>query len=365
MVACSNAECLTEWFHYECVGLTQETVPEGDWYCLDCKKEEDMIDAMTSLGEVKDAQEKLQVEMEKIKLRQMRSSILREKKEILKEGARPKTIAQKPVWDSRHQPLAADTTSSSKQKMSLHRLLHEVGDAEFEEDGFLSGMPEFGGKKLKSGYYAKASTDILYPQKWPQTGLRMEYARLDLSFSQLTCNTMVAGEIETIIAAINAGGVSEEVMGRLAFLKLLMYFEPDIDFKYIKTWYFDFVRAIERGEKTWSDDPMKTGEQILSQARLKEREKRHFIKSPAPASSSTARTSAGGAPLEKPEVWYCPRYQRSECSEPSPHMMMLRGDMREVHHVCASCLLKSRKQLVHPDGTPACPYAQEPRQNRE
>ena len=35
MVACDNFDCEFGWFHFECVGLTEE--PEGDWYCGNCK----------------------------------------------------------------------------------------------------------------------------------------------------------------------------------------------------------------------------------------------------------------------------------------------------------------------------------------
>jgi len=34
MVGCDNADCKTEWFHFECVGLTHP--PKGKWYCPDC-----------------------------------------------------------------------------------------------------------------------------------------------------------------------------------------------------------------------------------------------------------------------------------------------------------------------------------------
>lgn len=34
MVACDNPDCPREWFHFECVGLTQ--APKGKWYCPDC-----------------------------------------------------------------------------------------------------------------------------------------------------------------------------------------------------------------------------------------------------------------------------------------------------------------------------------------
>lgn len=34
MVACDNAQCKIEWFHFECVGLLAK--PEGKWYCAKC-----------------------------------------------------------------------------------------------------------------------------------------------------------------------------------------------------------------------------------------------------------------------------------------------------------------------------------------
>ena len=35
MIACDAPECSYEWFHYDCVGLTEE--PSGDWFCPDCR----------------------------------------------------------------------------------------------------------------------------------------------------------------------------------------------------------------------------------------------------------------------------------------------------------------------------------------
>ena len=30
--------CKIEWYHYECVGLTEETVPDGSWHCPTCRE---------------------------------------------------------------------------------------------------------------------------------------------------------------------------------------------------------------------------------------------------------------------------------------------------------------------------------------
>jgi hypothetical protein len=36
MVGCDNEDCEIEWFHYDCVGLTEKP-PEGtQWFCPQC-----------------------------------------------------------------------------------------------------------------------------------------------------------------------------------------------------------------------------------------------------------------------------------------------------------------------------------------
>jgi hypothetical protein len=40
MIAC-DANCARQWFHFACVGLTADTVPEGAWYCEECAVEEE------------------------------------------------------------------------------------------------------------------------------------------------------------------------------------------------------------------------------------------------------------------------------------------------------------------------------------
>lgn len=36
MIACDNEDCLIEWFHFPCVGLSKH--PKKQWYCRDCSK---------------------------------------------------------------------------------------------------------------------------------------------------------------------------------------------------------------------------------------------------------------------------------------------------------------------------------------
>lgn len=38
MIQCANGErfCFKEWYHLECIGMEEDDVPEGDWYCKGC-----------------------------------------------------------------------------------------------------------------------------------------------------------------------------------------------------------------------------------------------------------------------------------------------------------------------------------------
>lgn len=40
MIACDNKSCAIEWFHYQCVGLTEAPADNEKWFCSDkCRKE--------------------------------------------------------------------------------------------------------------------------------------------------------------------------------------------------------------------------------------------------------------------------------------------------------------------------------------
>jgi hypothetical protein len=41
MIACDEASCAVEWFHYACVGLTAP--PKGRWFCTQCRERVDRI----------------------------------------------------------------------------------------------------------------------------------------------------------------------------------------------------------------------------------------------------------------------------------------------------------------------------------
>ena len=38
MIACDNSDCVTEWFHIDCLKIDAKSIPKGKWYCPDCRK---------------------------------------------------------------------------------------------------------------------------------------------------------------------------------------------------------------------------------------------------------------------------------------------------------------------------------------
>ena len=36
MIACDGKSCHITWYHLDCVGMTQSSVPRGKWLCPTC-----------------------------------------------------------------------------------------------------------------------------------------------------------------------------------------------------------------------------------------------------------------------------------------------------------------------------------------
>ena len=37
LIGCDNQHCQIQWFHLSCVNMTMDEVPDGDWFCPDCR----------------------------------------------------------------------------------------------------------------------------------------------------------------------------------------------------------------------------------------------------------------------------------------------------------------------------------------
>ena len=38
MIGCNGSDCKIQWFHLSCVSLTKDQLPDGEWFCFDCRK---------------------------------------------------------------------------------------------------------------------------------------------------------------------------------------------------------------------------------------------------------------------------------------------------------------------------------------
>ena len=38
MIYCESKRCPIGWYHYECAGMTEDTIPWGIWICKTCKQ---------------------------------------------------------------------------------------------------------------------------------------------------------------------------------------------------------------------------------------------------------------------------------------------------------------------------------------
>ena len=194
-------------------------------------------------------------------------------------------------------------------------------------------------RKSKSGLYKKASDKVSKPQDWPHLYLKREYASRDLRFAEMTMPMFVAGEIEIITACKN----SLEREERLNFLGTLMYHAIKTDFVVIKEWYAAVVREIEVESKKWGDDYIKVGEDIIR------RESLH---------GGQIREKAAGF-SDQNVVWFCSAFQRNRCNSMAPHKAKIGGVERQVLHICATCYIRTKKQVDHPECATACPFREE------
>ena len=201
--------------------------------------------------------------------------------------------------------------------------------------------------KKKSGINAKASDKVRYPQKWPHAHLQYEHVNKQVKYDELDFKLFVAGELE-IISEDSIS--STERQGRLKLLKKIVYYYATYEFKGLKAFYAAWLREIELGKKTWADDSQQMENAILSKYVLK------GSSSKAQAFKNSGRT-AGGKQTDEDRTWFCSSYQRNKCVKKSNHLDTVNGRMRLQSHICATCWLKDKVKLEHPECSSSCPHA--------
>ena len=196
--------------------------------------------------------------------------------------------------------------------------------------------------KKKSGISAKASDKVKTPQKWPHAHLQYEYVNKHVKFDELDFKLFIAGELEII----SEEGISKaERSGRISMLKKIVYYSNTYDFKGLKSFYAAWLREIELGKKTWVDDPQQIESAILS---------KHLRWQKSSFLTNKKDSTHKGNNDEK--LWFCSLYQRSKCANKASHMVVIKGKMRMAQHICATCWLKDKAKLAHPECSSSCPH---------
>lgn len=214
----------------------------------------------------------------------------------------------------------------------------------------------FSNKKGKrSGMDKTASQSVKNPQLWPHLRLQLEYSGRAMTFSELTFRLFVAGELE-IISEVSLPAVEREA--RLGFLKEIVYNVGAYEWDSVKKLYAAIVRRIELGTLNWGDDLTSIQSSILTRADV--RKNSGNSKGQNSANTNNNRNpprQSGKDQKDSDKVWFCHLFQKNKCKfkENQHPGTNKHGNVVTYHHICATCWLKNKEKLYHPESSSACP----------
>ena len=137
--------------------------------------------------------------------------------------------------------------------------------------------------KKRFGMAKKSSDKVKFPQVWPHSVLQFAFVSDNVSFLKLDMKICVAGELEISTSKLSRA----EYNGRMSLLKKVVYFSNIYEWKCLLQFYAAWLRRIEMGLNSWSDDPT----QIIETAMLAG----HAAKSLQIKITSPSLTKYGGA----------------------------------------------------------------------
>lgn len=103
--------------------------------------------------------------------------------------------------------------------------------------------------KLKSGRKAKATSDVLYPQRWPHSFLCLTRAQREVKYEELMLAEFVAGYAQILCKDISP----LERTAREKRLVSSMYFAQQYEWSAVLNFHGSVLLEIERGSVTWGD----------------------------------------------------------------------------------------------------------------
>ena len=237
-------------------------------------------------------------------------------------------------------------SESSSEAESSHESYFDSSDDSKSDHSSKKKKKHKKHKSKKSGINAKASDRVKNPQKWPHSHLQFEHVNKQLKFDELNFQLFVAGELEIIS---DSDLSSTEKNGRVALLKKLVYYYATYEFKGLKAFYAAWLREIELGKKSWSDDSSYIENAILS---------KYLLKGSSKSKTSATKSLSSQQGQDDDRVWFCPLYQRNKCLKRSNHLDTFKNKgLKLLQHICATCWIKDKKKLEHPECSSSCPHS--------
>ncbi len=222
------------------------------------------------------------------------------------------------------------------------------GELAFDELG-LGGGDAPRGSQTKSGFVAKTTDSVRFPQIWPHVALQDELFGKHLGFLELNFRLFAAGELEIITRP----GISTiEQTGRLGLLKQLAYLNGYHDWKVVRNVYMAIVRKIEVGVLSWQSSFIGEIQWMCT--------KLYAMGSMAGSSSNkqagAVRAGRSEAKTKTEGFWWCRDFNREKgCSLGDPHVAQVYGKQVIVNHVCAKCWIEDKVKAQHAEESSACP----------
>ena len=232
--------------------------------------------------------------------------------------------------NSRHQRHTESSTSDADGGSSSD-------DSQFDHDQGRSRT-----RRHKSGKSKKLTSNVPFPQRWPETYLKLHYVGKQKDHENLTIAEFCAG----FTSIIQRTKCQLEKDARINLLRDLMYFATIYPWSNVLAFHGACLMEIEQGVLKWGADF------------------HHLIHTTLLMPSRNARssnrnrggsTAGGGGASGSGAVRFCPKYQRNQCSYNGDHEGTFRNQNCNMRHICAKCWLDNKSFAAHPETSPSCP----------
>ena len=197
-------------------------------------------------------------------------------------------------------------------------------------------------RRHKSGKSKKLTSNVPFPQRWPETYLKLHYVGKQKDHENLTIAEFCAG----FTSIIQKTKCQLEKDARINLLRDLMYFATIYPWSNVLAFHGACLMEIEQGVLKWGSD---FHHLIHTTLLMPSRNARSSNRNRGGSTTGGGGAPGGGA------VRFCPKYQRNQCSYNGDHEGTLRNQNCNMRHICAKCWLDNKSFAEHPETSPSCP----------